>query len=102
MRRDSENDRKSDCGFDELDEVMREVRSERVLHKSQRIRRERQRSGSPNFRKEQRSDRKPEHSRPDSRFADEAIIKILPDVLRETEVLSEKLGYEVSSLKKYS
>ncbi len=26
MRRDSENDRKSDCGFDELDEVMREVR----------------------------------------------------------------------------
>ena len=34
---------------------------------------------------------------PDSRFADEAIIKILPDVLRETEVLSEKLGYEVSA-----
>mgnify|MGYP000776983188 CR=1 FL=1 len=31
---------------------------------------------------------------PDSRFAGEAIIKILPDVIRETRILSEKLGYE--------
>lgn len=36
---------------------------------------------------------------PDSRFVDSAIIKILPDVLKETKLLSEKLGYEETAPK---
>lgn len=52
-----------DCGFDELDEVMREVRRNGYYISHSEYDENDQRSGSPNFRKEQRSDRKPEHSR---------------------------------------
>ena len=31
---------------------------------------------------------------PDSRFVDDAIIKILPDVLQEVKDLSKRMGYE--------
>ena len=86
-----------DCGFDELDEVMREVRRNGYYISHSEYDENVNALGVPIFGKSKEVIGSLSIVGPDSRFADEAIIKNLPDVLRETEVLSEKLGYEVSA-----